>query len=331
MNKDYYKILELERNASESDIKKSYRRLSKQYHPDLNPNNKEAEEKFKDIAEAYSILSDKEKKMNYDRFGTADGRTNPFGGMDMNDIFSSFFGNQNNRRRKGSDIRVNVKVTLEEVFSGVHKKIKYKKSNKCTTCNNTGGETTKCHSCNGTGVVTQIQNTPFGRMSNTVSCPICNGSGEVIIKKCESCFGVGTLVGETDFEFDIPKGIMDGESFRVNGMGNSVRGGIDGDLIINIVETPHEIYRRVGNDIHQRINLSYKDLVLGSDDVHVDTLEGKIRFKIKEGTKVGSMLRIPNRGLHRKDEKGDMIIEVWLDVPENLTEEQKEKIKDLKI
>ena len=331
MNKDYYKILELERNATESDIKKSYRRLSKQYHPDLNPNNKEAEEKFKDIAEAYSILSDKDKKINYDRFGTADGRTNPFGGMDMNDMFASFFGGQNNRRRKGSDIRINVKVSLEEVFSGIHKKIKYRKNDKCGTCNSTGGETTKCHSCGGSGVVTQIQNTPFGRMSNTVSCPVCNGMGEVVTKKCESCSGIGTTTVEKDFEFDIPKGIMDGESFKVTGMGNSVRNGIDGELIINIVETPHDLYRRVGNDIHQRINLTYKDLVLGNDDVQVETLEGKIKFKIKEGTKVGSMLRIPNRGLVRRNEKGDMIIEVWLDIPENVSEEEKEKIKDLKI
>jgi molecular chaperone DnaJ len=155
--------------------------------------------------------------------------------------------------------------------------------------------------------------------------------GEVVTKKCESCSGIGTTTVEKDFEFDIPKGIMDGESFKVTGMGNSVRNGIDGDLIINIVETPHDLYRRVGNDIHQRINLTYKDLVLGNDDVQVETLEGKIKFKIKEGTKVGSMLRIPNRGLVRRNEKGDMIIEVWLDIPENVSEEEKEKIKDLKI
>lgn len=331
MNKDYYKILEVERNATENDIKKAYRRLSKQYHPDLNPDNKEAEEKFKDIAEAYSILSDNEKKNNYDRFGTADGRTNPFAGMDVNDMFSSFFGGQNVRRRKGTDIRVNVKVTLEEIFEGVHKKIKYRKSNKCSSCNNTGGESTQCNTCGGSGIVTQIQNTPFGRMSNSVSCPTCSGLGEMIINKCNTCSGSGTNIGETEFAFDLPKGVMDGESLRVNGMGNSVRKGLDGDLIINIVEIPHEIYRRVGNDIHQRINLTYKDLVLGNDDVHVETLEGKIKFKIKEGTKVGSMLRIPNRGLVRKDEKGDMLIEVWLDIPENIDEEEKEKIKSLKI
>lgn len=327
MNKDYYKILEVERNASENDIKKSYRRLSKQYHPDMNPDNKEAEEKFKDIAEAYSILSDKEKKTNYDRFGTADGRTNPFGGM--ND-FASFFGGQN-RRRKGTDIRVNVKLSLEEIFEGTHKKIKYRKTNKCGTCNNTGGETTQCSTCGGSGMVTQIQDTPFGRMSNMTGCPTCSGSGEMIIKKCEVCFGTGTNAGEIEFEFDIPKGIMDGESLRVNGMGNSIRKGIEGDLIINIVETPHEKYRRVGSDVHQRVNLNYKDLVLGNEDVQVDTLEGKIKFKIKEGTKVGSMLRIPNRGIIRNNVKGDMLIEIWLDIPENISEDEKEKINNLEI
>ena len=331
MNKDYYKILEVERNATENDIKKSYRRLSKQYHPDVNPDNKEAEEKFKDIAEAYSILSDKEKKTNYDRFGTADGRTNPFGGMDMNmNDFASFFNGQN-RRRKGTDIRLNVKISLEEVFEGVHKKIKYRKSNKCNTCNSTGGETTQCNSCGGSGMVSQVQNTPFGAISNVTTCPSCSGLGEMVIKKCETCFGLGTNAGEVEFEFDIPRGIMDGESFRVNGMGNSVRKGIDGDLILNIIETPHDKYRRAGNDIHQRVSLEYKDLVLGNDDIQVDTLEGKIKFKIKEGTKVGSMLRIPNRGLVRKNEKGDMLIEVWLDIPENVSEEEKEKIKNLKV
>jgi molecular chaperone DnaJ len=180
-------------------------------------------------------------------------------------------------------------------------------------------------------MVTQIQNTPFGTMSNVTTCPTCSGLGEMVIKKCETCFGLGTNTGEVEFEFDIPKGIMDGESFKVNGMGNSIRKGIDGDLILNIIETPHDKYRRVGNDIHQRVSLDYKDLVLGNDEIQVDTLEGKIKFKIKEGTKVGSMLRIPNRGLFRKNEKGDMLIEVWLDIPENVSEEEKEKIKDLKI
>lgn len=339
MGKDYYEILGVSRDANETDIKKSYRKLSKQYHPDLNPDNKEAEEKFKDIAEAYSVLSDSEKRSNYDRFGTADGRGNPFGGMDMDDIFSQMFGGGSpfgnrrggNRKRKGNDIRINLKMSLDDLFNGVHKKIKYRKTNKCVTCNNTGGDHISCNSCGGRGMKIQIQETPFGRMQNSVMCGDCQGNGKVISKACNSCHGSGVNTKEVEYEFDIPRGIMDGEMLKVGGMGNAVKNGIDGDLIINIVEIPHEKFRRVGNDIHQTLNLTYKDLVLGNDDVHVDTMEGKIKFKIKEGTKIGSMLRIPNRGFVRGNEKGDMLLEVWLDIPENVSEEEKEKIKSLSI
>jgi molecular chaperone DnaJ len=331
MGKDYYNILGVDKNASESEIKKSYRKLSKEYHPDLNPNNKEAEEKFKDIAEAYSVLSDPEKRSNYDRFGNPNGGGNPFGGMDMDDIFSSFFGNKQNRRRKGNDIRINIHLSLEDIFSGIHKRIRYRKSCKCNDCNSTGGETIQCNVCGGQGVLIQIQNTPFGRIQNTVPCSNCRGSGRIITKQCNSCNGNGVNIKEVEYEFDIPKGIMDGEMLRIMGMGNSIKDGIDGDLIINMVELPHDKFKRVGNDLHQTLNLSFKDLVLGNDDVQVDTLEGKIKFKIKKGTDVGSMLRIPKRGFVRDNEKGDMILEVWMDVPKNLTEEEENKIKNLTI
>jgi molecular chaperone DnaJ len=331
MGKDYYNILGVDKNASESEIKKSYRKLSKEYHPDLNPNNKESEEKFKDIAEAYSVLSDPEKRSNYDRFGTPNGNGNPFGGMDMDDIFSSFFGNKQNRRRKGNDIRINIHLSLEDIFSGIHKRIRYRKSCKCNDCNSTGGETIQCNTCGGQGVLIQIQNTPFGRIQNTVPCSNCRGSGRIITKQCNSCNGNGVNIKEVEYEFDIPKGIMDGEMLRIMGMGNSIKDGIDGDLIINMVELPHDKFKRVGNDLHQTLNLSFKDLVLGNDDVQVDTLEGKIKFKIKKGTDVGSMLRIPKRGFVRDSEKGDMILEVWMDVPKNLTEEEENKIKNLTI
>ena len=339
MSKDYYSILGVNKDANESEIKKSYRKLSKQYHPDLNPNNKEAEEKFKDIAEAYSVLSDSEKRSNYDRFGSADGRGNPFGGMDMDDIFSSFFGGGNpfggrqrqNRRRKGNDIRINIQVSLEDLFNGVHKKIKYRKNKKCSDCNNTGGETSKCTSCNGQGVVNQVQNTPFGRIQNTVMCSNCQGSGEMLIKPCNSCGGNGVKLGEVEYEFDIPRGLMEGEMLRVNAMGNAVKYGIDGDLIINFVEIPHEKFRRVGNDIHQTIKLTYKDLVLGNDNVQIDTMDGKIKFKIKKGTDVGTMLRIPTKGFVRGNETGDMLLEVWLDIPKEVSKEDEEKINSLSV
>jgi molecular chaperone DnaJ len=339
MSKDYYEILGVSRDANETVIKKSYRKLSKQYHPDLNPDNKESEEKFKDIAEAYSVLSDSEKRSNYDRFGTADGRGNQFDGMDMGDIFSQMFSGGNpfgNRRggvrkRKGSDIRINLKMSLEDMFNGIHKKIKYRKANKCVTCDNTGGDHIVCNGCGGKGVKVQIQKSPFGGVQNTVMCGECQGSGNVISKACNSCKGSGVGLSEVEYEFEIPRGVMDGEMLRVGAMGNAVKSGVEGDLIINIVELPHDKFRRVVNDIHQTLNLSYKELVLGNDAVQVDTMEGKIKFKIKEGTKIGSMLRIPNRGFIRGNEKGDMLLEVWLDIPENISDVEKEKINSLSI
>jgi len=332
MNKDYYQILGVDRSANESDIKKAYRKLSKEYHPDLNPNNKEAEEKFKSIAEAYSVLSDKEKKINYDRFGTADGRTNPFGGMNMDDIFSSFYGNMKyGRNMKGGDIRINVKLTLEEMYNGVQKKIIYRKLSKCEPCIGRGGETISCVTCNGIGVVNNIQNTPFGKIQTTTHCPNCSGSGQIITKKCGICSGNGVSQQEIPFEFDLPRGVMDGEMLRVFGMGNSVRNGVEGDLLINIIEIPHEKFKRVGLDIHQKINLTYKDLVLGNDSVEIDTIDNKIRFKIHPGTMIGTMLRVPNKGFIRENLNGDMLLEIWLDIPTNIDEEEKEKINLLKI
>jgi molecular chaperone DnaJ len=329
MSKDYYNILGIGRDANETDIKKAYRKLSKEYHPDLNPENKEAEEKFKDIAEAYSILSDKEKKLNYDRFGSADGRTNPFEGMNMNDIFSSFYGNTRKRTIKGGDIRINIGLTLEEMFSGIDKKIIYRKLSKCGGCEGTGGETINCPTCNGLGVINQIQSTPFGKIQSTIQCHNCNGSGNVITKKCNSCDGNGVQKVETPFDFTIPQGIMDGEAMRVFGMGNAIKNGVEGDLLINIVEKSHDKFKRVGLDLHQKVNLTYKDLVLGNDSVEIDTMDNKIRFKIKEGTKVGSILRVPGKGFTREGKTGDMILETWLDIPTNLSEEEKEKIKSL--
>ena len=332
MSKDYYKILEVDKNSSEKDIKKSYRRLSKKYHPDLNPDNEEAENKFKEIAEAYTILSDKEKKSNYDNFGDPNGQQNPFGGGGMDDIFSQFFGSRGRGGGrsvvKGSDIRVNIQMTLEEMYSGEHKKIKYRRNKKCDTCSGTGGDSITCSGCNGQGVVNQIQQTPMGRMQTTVGCPTCGGSGQVITKPCGGCSSNGVMISEEQLSFDIPKGIMDGESLRVTGKGNSIKNGADGSLFINIIEKAHDKFRRSGLDIHQRVNLLYKDLVLGSS-IEVSTIDGKILMTVKEGTQVGSMLRVPQKGFIRDGKKGDMIVEVWLDVPKEISEEEKVIIKSL--
>ena len=336
MSKDYYEILEVDRNASKEDIKKSYRKLSKKYHPDLNPNDPECENRFKEIANAYSVLSDDEKKSNYDRFGDENGQQgNPFGGMGFDDIFSSFFNgggngfNRNPQRNRGSDVRIKIELSLEEVFSGTSKKLKYKRNETCGGCGGKGGEGTKCNRCNGNGFLVIQQNTPFGVMRNRIPCDVCAGQKIKITKQCNTCNGNGVNVKEHIVDIEIPKGIMDGEMMRFIGSGNSIKNGTYGDLLIQFVEKSHNIFIRRGLDLHQKLSLNYKDLVLGNDNVEVVTIDGKIRFKVRKGTQIGTMLRVPNKGIIRDNNRGDMILEIWLDIPTNLTEEEKNKITNL--
>lgn len=339
MTKDYYSILGVNKDVDEKTLKKAYRKLSKKYHPDVNKDNPDAEEKFKEVAEAYDVLSNPQKKQNYDTFGSADGGGNPFGGgFDVNDIFNSFFGSANQnpfstgrtRQQKGNDIRVNVKLTLEEVFSGVHKKIKYRRNKNCGECNGSGGDSSRCVTCGGRGVVVGVQSTPFGKIRTNVSCPQCNGNGEVITKSCKSCGTQGVKLSEELLEFDIPKGIMEGEQLVLRGKGNSIKKGISGDLIVNIIEVPHEIFKRKNIDIHQRINLSFKEIILGTPK-EIKTIDGLIRVNIKEGTEIGHILRVPKKGLKRNNQTGDMMVEVWVQVPKNISEEEKLKIEELNI
>ena len=340
MGKDYYSTLGVDKNVDDKTLKKAYRTLSKKYHPDVNKDNPQAEEKFKEIAEAYDVLSDPQKKQNYDTFGSSDGRGgNPFGGgFDVNDIFESFFGgNAQNpfgggrgRQQKGSDIRVNVKLTLEEVYSGVHKKIKYRRNKSCGECNGSGGDASRCVTCGGKGVVVGVQSTPFGKIKSNISCPQCNGNGEVITKACKSCGTQGVKLREELLEFDVPQGIMEGEHLIIRGKGNSVKKGINGDLIVNIMELPHEIFKRKNIDIHQRISLTFKEIILGTPK-EIKTIDGIIRINIKEGTDIGHILRVPGKGLKRNNQLGDMMVEVWVEVPKELTEEEKSKLEEINI
>ena len=340
MTKDYYKVLGVDKNVDDSTLKKAYRKLSKKYHPDVN-NEPAAEEKFKEVAEAYDVLSDSQKRQNYDTYGTPDGRGgNPFGGgFDMGDIFSSFFGEEGNpfggrsqrpKRFKGTDIRVNMKLSLEDIHSGIYKKIKYKRNDSCNDCNSQGGETSTCNACRGTGQVVRIASTPFGKIQNTTICPKCNGEGSVIVKPCKKCNGLGVKLKEETIDFEIPKGVMDGEYITIRGKGNSIKRGVSGDLIINMVEIPHNVFKRNNQDIHQRIKLSYKDLVLGCSP-ELETLDGKIRITIKEGTDVGHILRVPKKGLERAGNIGDMMVEVWVDIPKKISKEDKIIIESLNI
>jgi molecular chaperone DnaJ len=256
MSKNYYDILGVDKSVSENDLKKAYRKLSKKYHPDLNPDNKEAEDKFKDVAEAYDVLSDKEKRQNYDMFGDAKGRQgNPFGGgMGMDDIFSQFFGGGQRksqvRKPKGRDLRVNIKVSLEEIYTGAKKKFKYRHIKMCEPCGGFGGDNDVCNQCNGTGNFAQIVNTPIGRMRQDGPCPNCAGQGRIIKKPCTKCGGRGGVSVEDQFEVDVPKGVNDGEIMVAKGGGDFVRNGIPGDLILQIVELQHDKYRRSGLDLH---------------------------------------------------------------------------------
>ena len=333
MTKDYYQILGVDKNVDEKTLKKQYRKLSKEYHPDVNPNNPEAEEKFKEVAKAYEVLSDKEKRQNYDMYGSETGSGNPFGGgVNMDDIFNSFFNNgrHSNRGRvkRGSDIRISIKLDMYDVFNGVRKKIRYKRNENCGECNATGGKTKTCTQCGGKGQFTQIVNTPIGRMQNTTQCNSCMGKGEIIIDPCKKCSGRGYNTINEELEFDIPPGISDGESLVLKGKGNSIPKGFSGDLHVLIVELPHEKFKRSFLDIHQRITLSYKELVLGTPK-EVETLNGKIRINVKSGTEVGTMLRVSKKGFKREGRVGDMLIEVWVDIPKNISEEEKKIIEGL--
>lgn len=334
MSKNYYDILGVDKTATDKDIKKAYRKQSKMYHPDVNKE-EGAEDKFKEVAEANEILSDKTKRENYDTYGDPKGRPpSPFGGAGVNsdDIFSQFFGGNRNQQRsqpRGRDLRVNIKLSLEEVFSGVKKKFKYKKRKKCQPCNGEGGVTDTCNQCGGNGIFKQVVNTPIGQMVQETTCPSCGGSGKLVKDPCKVCNGRGETTVEETLDIDIPRGLSDGEVMVAKGGGDFIRNGIVGDLILQIIELPHDKFRRSNLDLHHRLKLGYDTLVLGGS-VEVDTIDGKIRMAIKDGTSIGETLRVPGKGLVKNNHKGDLLIETWLDIPKNPSKEYKEWVDNLK-
>ena len=329
MSKDYYSILGVDKGADDKEIKKAYRKLSKQYHPDVNPDNKEAEEKFKEIADAYSVLLDPQKRSNYDQYGSADG--NPFGGG-MDDLFSQFFGGGRRnqvRKPRGRDLKITLNLTLEEIHTGVNKTFKYKRMKKCDPCKGEGGETQNCKQCNGSGVVSQVVNTPFGRMEQQTHCPSCGGNGKTLKTTCNSCGGKGSNLTEETIDIRVPKGIHDGQMMATRGAGDFVRNGVAGDLVVQIVELPHEIFIRNGDDLLHKLKIPYHTLVLGGS-MEVPTIDGKIRINIKEGTDIGENLRVPGKGLYSNGpHRGDLIIETWLDIPKNISKQYRERVEKL--
>ncbi len=363
MNKrDYYDILGISRNATLAEIKKAYRKMALKYHPDKNPDNKEAEERFKEAAEAYEVLSNEEKRSRYDRYGHDGVRgaaSNGFsgGGMSMDDIFEHFgdifgghfgfggggfgssgFGSSGGRRRmnKGSNLRVRVKLNLSEMAHGVEKKIKIKKYVPCKACGGSGAEKgsqpSTCPTCHGTGHVTRVTNTFLGQMQTSSTCPQCGGEGTIITNKCRVCHGDGIVKAEEIVTIKIPAGVNDGMQLSMGGKGNAAaRGGIPGDLIVLIEEEPDPNLKRDGNNLLYDLYVSFPDAALGTT-VEVPTVDGKVRIKLPAGTQGGKVMRLKGKGLPDVNGygKGDILINVNIWTPRNLSHDEKVMLEKLK-
>ncbi len=344
--RDYYEVLGVQKNASEAELKKAYRQMAIKYHPDKNPGDKASEEKFKEAAEAYEVLSNPEKKQKYDQYGHAGlGNASGFGGgsMNMDDIFSHFgdiFGDmfgggyssrgQRSRRvNKGSNLRVKVKLTLEEIANGVEKKIKVNKYINCSTCNGTGAKGgssySTCSTCHGTGHVTRVTNTFLGQMQTSSACPSCGGEGQIITDKCNTCFGNGIVKGEEIISLNIPAGVSEGMQLSVSGKGNAAaRGGINGDLIILIEEVEHPLLMRDNENLLYEHYISIPEAALGTT-IEVPTINGKARVKIDPGTQSGKVLRLKGKGLPSLNSysRGDLLVNVNVWTPQVLSKEEK--------
>lgn len=345
MSKDYYRILGVDRNANEDQIKKAYRKMAMQYHPDKNPDNPEAESKFKEAAEAYDVLSSPDKKSNYDRYGTADG--NPFGGgsnyghgFGMDDIFSQFgdvFGQFNKRysrqstQTRGSDLRVKVSLTIDEVLKGTSKKLKYKRACQCKKCDGKGGTDTRdCLPCRGTGQRVVVQNTPFGQIRQATICPDCQGTGKQTLNRCAVCNGDGTTLQEQVVDVDIPAGVATGMQLNMNGYGNESKSGISGNLVVVIEEITENWWRREGNNIVIEKTISVLDAILGSN-IKLKTPHGEISVTITPGTAHGDVLRVRGRGVPDYNlGLGDLLVNISIKIPKSIELDEKFVLEKLK-
>jgi molecular chaperone DnaJ len=355
--RDYYEILGVQKDADENTLKKAYRKVAMKFHPDRNPDNKAAEEKFKEAAEAYEVLSDADKRAKYDRYGHAGLEQNggfSGRGATVEDIFEhfghmfgsegspfdSFFGGRSStsstRGQKGSNLRIKVSLTLEEIEQGITKKIKVKKQSKCGTCNGSGAKdassVSTCTTCHGSGYVRQIKSTFLGQMQTTASCPTCNGSGKKITATCTSCRGEGVLVQPETIEIEIPAGVEHGMQLSMRGKGNAGKnGGPSGDLLITIEEVAHDEFTRDGMNIIYDLYINFVDAALGTS-IEVPTLGGKVKIKIPEGTQSGKIFRLKEKGLPSVQAygRGDQLINVNIWTPKNVNEEEKALLKSLK-
>lgn len=344
--RDYYEVLGVDKNADDATIKKAYRTLAKKYHPDMNPGDKEAEAKFKEVNEAYDVLSDPDKKAKYDQYGHAAfdpsagggagfGGFGDFGGFDINDIFSSFFGGasggstRRNGPVRGDDITVRLTISFEESVFGCKKEVSYNKIQKCTDCSGTGaakGSSPKtCSACGGSGQVRVQQRTPFGIMQTQKTCDACHGTGKIIENKCPNCRGTGFVRVPKKLEVNIPAGIDDGQQLSLRYQGSDgMNGGNAGDLYIIISVRPHSVFERDGDDLYCEVPITYAEATLGAE-IEIPTLEGSMKYTIPEGTQTGTVFTLRNKGVTRVNSKvrGNLYITVVVEVPKNLTSEQK--------
>lgn len=340
--RDYYEVLGIGKSADESEIKKSYRKMAMKYHPDKNQGDKAAEEKFKEAAEAYDVLSNSQKKSKYDQFGHSamggNGGGNYGGGMNMEDIFSQFgdifgsgFGGGNRggkRVNRGSNLRVKVKLNLQDIANGVEKKIKVNKFVSCKPCSGSGAANgssfNSCKTCRGSGQVTRIMNTMLGQMQTSTTCPDCGGEGQTITDKCKVCYGDGIVKDEEVITIKIPAGVAEGMQLSVSGKGNAgARSGVNGDLIVAIEEEVDELLRRDGNNLLYEHFVNFADAALGTQ-IEIPTIDGKAKIKIDAGTQSGKILRLRGKGLPEVNSysKGDLLVNINVWTPQQLSKEE---------
>jgi len=365
MAKDYYEILGVERNAQADELKKAYRKIAMKYHPDRNPGNKEAEEKFKEAAEAYAVLSDPEKRRAYDQYGEAGLKgTAGFGGaqsMDMDDIFSMFGdifggrfsgfggfddlfseGRQRSTRtrtrttqQRGSDLKITMPLTLEEINTGVNKKVKIRRHEVCSNCNGTGAKpgtsTVTCPVCGGNGEVREVSRSFFGQMVNVRPCSNCQGEGVIVEQRCPQCGGEGRVQGVKELTIKVPPGVTTGNYLTMHGEGNAgARKGSHGDLIVVFEEKPHEYFTREGDDIYLDLHIMPSEAVLGTEIV-VPTLTGKVSLTIPPGTQPSKVLRLKNKGLPHLQHpgRGDMMVRIQVKIPEKVSSKELDLYREL--
>ena len=352
--RDYYEVLGVDKSASEDEIKRAYKKMARKYHPDLNPDNKEAEEKFKEVNEAYEVLSDSDKKARYDQFGFAGvdpnygagagGGAYGAGGFDfgdLGDIFGSFFGGgfgsaqrrNPNAPQRGESIRLSVTISFEEAAFGCEKEVTIQRSEQCTTCKGNGcapGTTPEiCPDCHGSGVVQVQQRTPMGVFASSRPCQRCHGTGKIIHQPCTDCGGTGAVRKRKTIKINIPAGIDHGQTISLRGQGNAGKnGGPAGDLLITVMVQPHELFRREGNDVFCEAPITFSQAVLGAT-LEIPTIDGQVKYDIPEGTQTGTVFRLRGKGIPVLNGRGrgDQYVTVTIETPRGLNREQKDALK----